>query len=363
MSQKLYLLLWTIVVPILAWIAYFGISLAWGGILYSSFLAILLIGSVLAAVHHAEVIAYRTGEPFGTFLLALAITIIEVALIVSLMVMASNKLDTMSLARDTVLAAVMIILTGIIGICILVGAARYKEQVFSLQSVSASLVTLTAILVFVLILPNYTTSIDEPEYSPMQLVFVAAVCLVLYISFIMIQTVRHRAYFSSPYTQEDEEPLPERPTLKVTFISVLFLILRLTIVVLLAKSLAPDIETMVMKVGAPKSLVGVIIAAVVLLPEGLAAYRAAKKNRIQTSLNLALGSALASIGLTIPAVATVSIVTGMRITLGIDMKAMVLLVLAQFTIILALATGRTNILQGIVLLTVFLVYLFMIILP
>lgn len=350
-------------VPVLAWVAYFCIPLMLGGVWYSLFLTILLIGSVLAAVHHAEVIAYKTGEPFGTFLLALAITIIEVALIASLMIMANNKLDTISLARDTVLAAVMIILTGIIGVCILVGAARYKEQVFSLQSVSASLVTLTAILVFVLILPNYTISIDKSEYSPVQLIFIASVCLVLYISFIMIQTVRHREYFSSPYAKEDEELLPEKPTLKVTLISIIFLILCLAIVVLLAKSLAPDIEMMVLKAGAPKSLVGVIIAAVVLLPEGIAAFQAAWKNRIQTSLNLALGSALASIGLTIPAVAVVSVVTGMRITLGIDMKAMILLVLAQFTIILALATGRTNILQGIVLLMVFIVYLFMIIFP
>lgn len=360
MKQKLYLLLWTIVVPILAWISYFGIPLNVKG--YSLLLITLLIGSVLAAVHHAEVIAYRVGEPFGTLLLALAITVIEVALIVSLMIM-GTELETMTLARDTVLAAVMIILTGMIGICILVGAARYKEQVFSLEGVSAALVTLTSILVFALILPNYTTSLHNSEYTPLQLIFVALVCLILYITFIMVQAVRHRAYFLSPDEDEDEDALPERPTVKVTFISTVLLILCLGIVVLLAKALAPDIEGAVLQAGAPKSLVGVIIAAIVLLPESLAAYRAARKNRLQTSLNLALGSALASIGLTIPAVAIVCIVTGMRITLGIDMKAMVLLVLAQFTIILSLAIGKTNILQGIVLLMIFLVYLFTTIFP
>jgi Ca2+:H+ antiporter len=325
-------------------------------------LTFLLIGSVLAAVHHAEVVAHRVGEPFGTLLLALAITVIEVALIVSLM-LTDNGETTIALARDTVLAAVMIILTGIIGICLLMGGARYKEQVFSLQGVSASLVTLTAILVFTLILPNYTTSHSGPEYSSLQLTFVAIVCLILYAAFILVQTIRHRAYFLPPDTDGNEDIYAEPPTMKVTLISTLLLLLCLGIVVLLAKALAPDIERTVTNVGAPKSLVGVIIAAVVLLPEGLAAYRAARKNRIQTSLNLALGSALASIGLTIPAVAVVSLMTGMRVTLGIDMKATVLLVLAQFTIMLSLATGRTNILQGIVLLMIFMVYLFVILVP
>lgn len=361
MTQRFYLLLWTIVVPILAWLAYFGISMGLGE-LYSILLAGLLVGSVLAAVHHAEVIAYRVGEPFGTLLLALAITVIEVALIISLM-LSGGGLETTALARDTVLAAVMIILTGIIGICIVVGAMSYKEQAFSLQGVSAVLVTLTSILVFCLILPNYTTSMEGPEYTPAQLAFVSVVCLILYITFTMVQTMRHRSYFLPPDADENEEAHLDPPTLKVAWISTLFLFLCLAIVVLLAKALAPDIENAVLVAGAPKSLVGVIIAAVVLMPEGLAAYRAARKNRLQTSLNLALGSALASIGLTIPAVGIVSVITGMRITLGIDMKAMVLLVLAQFTIMLSLATGRTNILQGVVLLVIFLVYLFTTIVP
>lgn len=362
MKQRIYLALWTIVIPIIAWLAYFGISLGLEGALFPTLLALLLVGSVLAAVHHAEVVAHRVGEPFGTFLLALAITIIEVALIVSLM-LTDGGVGTAALARDTVLAAVMLILTGIVGICLLVGGARYKEQTFSLQGVSAALVTLTAILVFTLILPNFTTSRPGPEYSPVQLGFIAIICLILYIAFILFQSIGHRAFFLPPDADGNEDVYAELPNKKETTGSALLLLLCLGIVVLLAKALAPDIERNVAKAGAPKSLVGVIIAAVVLLPEGLAAYRAARKNRIQTSLNLALGSALASIGLTLPAVAAVSIITGMRITLGIDIKAMVLLVLAQFTIMLSLATGRTNILQGIVLLMIFLVYIFTIIVP
>lgn len=360
MNIKLPLPLWTLAMPIIAWLAYFGISLELGGF-YTFFLAAVLIGAVLAAVHHAEVVAHRVGEPFGTLLLALAITVIEVALIVSLMLAGGE--ETATLARDTVFAAVMIILTGIIGICLLVGGARYREQLFSLQGVSAAMVTLSAILILTLILPNYTTSLSGPQYSDVQLIFVAIVCLVLYGSFILVQAIRHRDYFLPPEDDGNEDAHAAPPTTRVALLSSLMLLLCLGIVVLLAKGLAPDIEQGVTNIGAPESLVGVIIAAVVLLPEGFAAYRAAKKNRLQTSLNLALGSALASIGLTIPAVAIVSIITGLTITLGVDMKATVLLLLAQFTLMLSLATGRTNILQGIVLLVIFAVYLFTIIAP
>jgi Ca2+:H+ antiporter len=360
MMQKIPLPLWTIASPVVAWLAYFGLSLNLGA-MYMLFLAVMLIAAVLAAVHHAEVVAHKVGEPFGTLLLALAVTVIEVALIVSLML--TGGPETAALARDTVFAAVMIILNGIIGICLLTGGVKYKEQVFTLPGVGAALVALTAILVLTLILPNYTVTTPGPQYSSVQLIFVAIVCLVLYGAFVLVQAVRHRDFFLPPDADGNEEVHAEPPTLKVTLMSAFLLILCLGIVVLLAKALAPDIENAVVTAGAPKSLVGVIIAAVVLLPEGLAAYRAARKNRLQTSLNLALGSALASIGLTIPAVAIVSIFTGMSITLGIDMKSTVLLLLSMFTIMLSLATGKTNVLQGVVLVVIFVVYLFTIIAP
>lgn len=360
MMQKLPLPLWTILSPLLAWLAYFGLSLNFGD-LYILFLAVMLVAAVLAAVHHAEVVAHKVGEPFGTLLLALAVTVIEVALIVSLML--TGGPETAALARDTVFAAVMIILNGIIGICLLTGGVKFKEQVFTLPGVGAALVTLTAILVLTLILPNYTVSKAGPEYSSVQLIFVAIVCLVLYGAFVLVQAVRHRDYFLPPDADGNEEVHAAPPTSKVAWLSAFLLVLCLGIVVLLAKALAPDIENAVVQAGAPKSLVGVIIAAVVLLPEGLAAWRAARKNRLQTSLNLALGSALASIGLTIPAVAIVSMFTGMSITLGIDMKSTVLLLLSMFTIMLSLATGKTNVLQGIVLVVIFIVYLFTIIAP
>jgi Ca2+:H+ antiporter len=359
MLNKFMLPKWTILFPVLSWIAYFSTNFI-SADPFKIVLAALLISSVLAAVHHAEVIAHRVGEPFGTLILALAITVIEVALIVSLMI--SGGPETKELARDTVFAAVMIIITGIVGLCLLTGGIKFKEQVFQLKGVSATLITLTAIIVLTLILPNYTTSKAGGEYTSSQLIFVSIVSLVLYGSFIMIQAVRHRDYFlpKESTTEEDHAAPPNNAT---TMASVILLFLSLGIVVILAKSLSDDIENIVLGLGAPKSLVGVIIAAVVLLPEGLAAYRAVKNNRLQTSLNLALGSALASIGLTIPAVAVVSIITGMDLVLGIDMKSTVLLLLSMITVLFTLSGGKTNVLQGIVLLTIFASYLFYTIIP
>ncbi len=360
MKLKLPLPFWTIFAPVLAWLFYFLLSNNAEGI-YIALLAFALIATVMAAVYHAEVVAHRIGEPYGTLLLAVAVTVIEVSLIVSLML--AGGPDAAALARDTVFAAIMIILTGIIGLCLLLGGVRYKEQVFGRHGVSAALVTLTAISVLTLVLPNYTTSIPGPVYNQSQLIFVAIVSLVLYGTFVMVQAVRHRDYFLPPDADGNKEVHAPRPTIKTTGFSFILLLVCLGAVVLLAKTLSPAIEKGVVDLGAPKSLVGIIVALVILLPEGLAALRAARKNRLQTSLNLALGSALASIGLTIPAVAIVSIFTGLTITLGIDTKATMLLILSLFTNMLSFGTGRTNILQGVVLLVIFAVYLFTTIVP
>ena len=353
---------WTVMAPVFAWLL-FGGTAFFSGNAYNGLLALGLMGGVLAAVHHAEVVAHKVGEPFGTLVLAVAVTLIEVALIVSLMI--SGGPETTALARDTVFASVMIILNGIVGLCLLVGGVRYGEQHFGLDGVSASLTTLTAITVLALILPNYTSSVVGPVYSQSQLAFIALVSLVLYLTFVLVQTVRHRDYFL-PLDAEaaaDVQAHAAPPSAKVAGLSVALLIMCLVAVVLLAKKLAPTIELVVANMGAPKALVGVIIAAVVLLPEALAALRAARNNRLQTSLNLALGSALASIGLTIPAVAIVSLLSGLTLTLGIDLKATVLLGLSLFVTVIALQTGRTTVLQGSVLLVIFAVYLFTTIVP
>ncbi len=330
------------------------------GVYLKILLAILLIGSVISSVHHAEVIAHRVGEPFGTIILAIAITTIEVGLIVSLMLAGGDGVK--ELARDTVFAAVMIIVTAIVGICLLKGGIKFKEQLYKLQGVNAALITLMAIIVLTLILPNYTTTRPKGEYSTSQLIFVSVVSVILYGGFIFMQTVRHRDFFL-PKNSSSEEDHAEAPNNITALSSLAFLILSLIIVVFLAKFLSKDIEAIVVNLGAPKSVVGVIIAAIVLLPEGLAAYNAVRADRLQTSLNLALGSALASIGLTIPSVAIVSIITEMPLVLGIDMGSTVMLLLAMITIMFSLATGRTNIQQGIVLLVIFASYLFYTVVP
>lgn len=360
MRFKLPLPAWTIIAPLLGVIVLI-IPAGLGSITWTVVLALILVTGVLSAVHHAEVVAHKLGEPYGTLLLAVAVTVIEVALIISLMLAAGD--GATMLARDTVFAAIMIILTGIIGLCLLAGGMRYREQIIGRYGVSAALVTLTAISVLTLILPNYTTSVSGPVYNNSQLIFVALVSLVLYLTFTMVQTVTHRDYFLPAETEAEKLAHAAPPPKSVAWMSFSLLLVALGVVILLAKKLAPVIEDGVESVGAPKSLVGIIVAGVILVPEGLAAFRAARRNRLQTSLNLALGSALASIGLTIPAVSLVALIQGYTITLGIDMKSTLLLILSLFTIMLSFGTGRTTILQGVVLLVIFAVYLFTTVVP
>ncbi len=351
--------LWTIAAPVAALLMYI-LSNAISNTIMDLLLTGSLVAAVLAGVHHAEVVAHKVGEPYGTLILAFAITTIEVSLIVSLMIAGGES--THALARDTVFAAVMIILTGIIGICLVSGGVRHHEQSFGKYGVNAALVTLTAISVLTLILPNYTTTIPGPKYNNSQLMFVGIISLVLYGVFVLVQTQRHREYFLPANAGEEDEHVA-KPTAKMTLLSLLLLVISLTMVVMLAKKLSPTIEKVLRDLGAPQSLLGVVIALVILLPEGLAALKAARKNRLQTSLNLALGSALASIGLTIPAVAIVSIYASLPVTLGIDAKSTLLLVLSLFSVSLSFNTGRTTIMQGVVLLVLFAVYIFTIIVP
>lgn len=352
---------WTWIVPLLGW----AMLALWAGSVLHPLLAatrgILLIGCVLAAVHHAEAVAERVGEPFGTLLLALSVTAMEVALIVSL----SLKGEA-TLARDTVFATIMIILNGMVGLCLLLGASRHREQYFSLYGVNATLAALAAISVVTLVLPNTTTTAPGPYYSTAQLAFVGTVSLVLYAVFVLVQTVRHRDYFltqPAAATAGAPDHAAHVASARHVTISAVLAVVSLAGVILMAKSLGPALERGVAAIGAPEALVGVVIAAVVLLPESLAAIHAARADRLQTSLNLALGSAMASIGLTIPAVAAVSIATHWQLVLGLDPRDTVLLALSLLTAALSLGTGRTTVLQGAVHLVIFGVYLFTSIVP
>jgi Ca2+:H+ antiporter len=350
---------WTLYMPLIAWVL-FALHGFVHGVFYLFLLATALIFSVMAAVNHAHVIALRVGEPFGALVLAIAVTTIEVALIVSLMLTPGH--DSSTLARDAVFATEMILITGIIGGSLLLGGLKFKEQTFGLDGVSAALTLLTAISVLTLVLPNYTSSIPGPFYNSKQLAFVAVVSLTLYATFLLVQTISHRHFFLQTYNGEEEER-HSTPTNSAMWLSIVFLVISLAAVVLLAEVLAPIVESGVDKVGAPKSLVGIIIAMVVLLPEGLSALNAATHNKLQSSLNLSLGSALASIGLTIPSVAFVSLYKHIPLTLGIDIKSTVLFLLSLFISLLSLRTGRTTVLQGAILLVIFAVYLFTTIVP
>jgi len=352
---------WTWASPAFAWILLLAAWLGTAGALANAALAAGLIATVFAAVYHAEVVAHRVGEPFGTLVLAVAVTVIEVALVASMMLGAGP--EKAALARDTVFAAVMIVCNGIVGLCLLAGGARHREQDFRLQGASAALAVLAALTVLSLVLPNHTTTLPGPIFSTAQLVFAGVVSLVLYGTFVFVQTVRHRDYFLPDDGSAGEDAHAAPPSARVALAAMGLLVACLVAVVLLGKALAPSIEAGVAAAGAPKALVGVVVAAVVLMPEGLAALRAARANRLQTSLNLALGSALATIGLTIPAVAAISIAFAQPLALGLEAKETVLLGLTLLVSVITLGTGRTTVLQGMVHLVIFAAFLFFAVVP
>jgi Ca2+:H+ antiporter len=303
------------------------------------------------------------GEPFGTLVLALAVTVIEVALIVS--VMLAGKPGGEALARDTAFATVMIILNGVIGLCLLLGGVLHREQEFQVKGASAALAVLAVLVTLSLVLPNLTTTAAGPAYSPSQLMFAGTVSLVLYGVFLFVQTVRHRDYFllDPEHGLAEEKKHAPRPSGAMVLASLALLLISLAAVVGLAKALTPAVDQGIAAMGAPKAVVGIVIAAVVLMPEGLAALRAARVNRLQTAGNLALGSALATIGLTIPAVAAVSIVLGAPLTLGLGPKEEVLFALTLLVSVMTLSTGRTTVLQGAVHLVILAAFLFLAIVP
>jgi Ca2+:H+ antiporter len=366
------LLSWATVVPVVALVV---LGVTWGRSLAPVVVvvvALILAGAVLAAVHHAEVVAHRVGEPFGSLLLAVAVTIIEVALIVTLSV--SGGPETATLARDTVFAAVMITCNGIVGLSLLLGARRYGLAVFNAEGSGAALATVATVATLSLVLPTFTTSRPGPEFTGSQLTFAAVASLVLYTSFVLAQTVRHRDFFlpvttsgahSSHAAGPDDAPEEhaDPPSGRAAAVSLLLLLIALVDVVGLAKVESPAIEGGVKAVGFPPSFVGVVIALLVLLPETLAASRAALRNRLQISMNLAFGSALASIGLTIPVIAVASIWLDGPLLLGLGATQMVLLALTVVVAALTVVPGRATRLHGVVHLVLLAAFLFLAVNP
>ncbi|MET8474755.1 ionic transporter y4hA [Streptomyces sp. NPDC006422] len=349
---------WTVVVPLVAVVL---LAFTWGrdlpGVLVAV-VAVVLALSVLAAVHHAEVVAHRVGEPFGSLVLAVAVTIIEVALIVTLMADGGAKSST--LARDTVFAAVMITCNGIVGISLLAGSLRHRVAIFQSEGTGGALATVATLATLCLVLPTFTTSKLGPEFSTSQLIFSAVAALVLYGLFVATQTVRHRDYFL-PITRHgeviDADDHAEVPSTRTALVSLGLLALALVAVVGLAKGVSKTIEHGVEAAGMPQAVVGVIIAMLVLLPETIAALRAARRDRVQTSLNLALGSAMASIGLTVPAVAIASFWLTGPLVLGLGATHMVLLALTVAVATLTIVPGRATPLQGGVHLVILAAYI------
>jgi Ca2+:H+ antiporter len=363
-GPRLKIFSWTVVVPILAAVL---LALTWGreiGVLLQVLVAIALAGAVLTAVNHAEVVAHRVGEPFGSLVLAVAVTVIEVGLIVTLM--AGGGPGSASLARDTVFAAVMITCNGIVGIALLIGAVRFHITMFNAEGTGAALATVTTLATLSLVVPTFTTSHPGPEFTPAQLTFAAIASLALYAIFVVTQTVRHRDFFL-PMTSAGEvveaEEHADPPSGQRALASLGLLLLALVAVVGLAKVETPAIKAGVAAVGFPPSFVGVVIALLVLLPETLAAARAARRDRIQTSLNLAFGSAMASIGLTIPAIAVASIWLEGPLLLGLDATQMVLLAVTVVVAILTVVPGRATRLQGAVHLVLMAAFLFLAVNP
>jgi Ca2+:H+ antiporter len=316
---------------------------------------VLLGAAVFSSVHHAEILALKVGEPLGSIVLALAVTVIEAALIISQMSSGSEGAEF--IGRNTVYSGVMIVLNGVVGLCLLAGGARHGEQSFRLDGATAALSVLATLACIALLLPNYTLATEGPYYSIAQLGFVGLVSLILYSVFVLVQTILHRDYF---VLAEDAGGAPShaKPSGRTTLISCLMLPVSLVVVVLVAKTLTGPIDSMIAAAGLPAGFVGVIIALLVLLPEGMAAVQAARLNHLQTSLNLALGSAIATIGLTIPTLAAYSIWTGTKLALGLGAAGTTLLILSIFVSSVTLATGRTTILQGAVHLVIFGVFLF-----
>lgn len=348
------------VAPVVGLVA---LAATWGrdlGPVLVGVVALLLAVSVLAAVHHAEVVAHRVGEPFGSLVLAVAVTVIEVSLIVTLMLSGGDEAAT--LARDTVFAAVMITVNGIMGLSLLLGARRFGFANFNAEGSGGALATVAALATTCLVLPTFTTGQPGPEFTGPQLAFAAIASLMLYAAFVVTQTVRHRDFFlpvtpaGKPLTEDDHA---DPPSNREAVVSLVLLLLSLVAVVGLAKIESPAIEKAVLAAGLPVSFVGVVIALLVLLPETIAAANAARRERIQVSLNLSMGSAMASIGLTIPTLAVASIWVPTPLHLGLGATQIVLLAITMVVAVLTIVPGRATRLQGTVHLVLLAAFLFL----
>jgi len=326
------------------------------GLAFLLLLVAITFGAVFATVHHAEAIAHRIGEPFGTLVLTLSVTAIEAALILSLMLGGTGG-D--ALARDTVFSVIMIVCNGLVGICILTGGLRHREQEFLVPGANSYLGVIVTLTALTLILPNYTTTVPGPMFSDRQLGFVCVVTLVLYGVFLYIQTVRHTEYFAAGSGDAYASDLAPAAGAGSLAGSAVLLLVSLAVVIVLAKKFGVGIGEVLDHAGAPKAVSGLIVALIVLLPESLAALQAAHRDDLQKSINLALGSSLATIGLTIPTVAVAALALDKTLVLGLAPKETLLLATTMIVSVLTFGTGRTHVLPGLVHLVIFAAFVFL----
>jgi Ca2+:H+ antiporter len=324
---------------------------------------VVLLGAVLwsaiSAVHHADCLAVKCGEPYGTLILTLSVISIEVMMISAAMLHGANN---PTLARDTMFAVVMIALNGLVGFSLLLGGLRHREQNYNLQGAGAYLNTIMALVVLGLVLPNFTTSFAGPRFSPVQEIFLIAVTVILYAIFLIIQTGRHRQYFNDAGPAAESNHHPSLQVRSAGFHTVM-LLLYLIVVIILAKKFAIPLDNCIERFGMPQAFGGAIVAALVLAPEAMSAIRAAQRNQLQRSVNLLHGSVLATIGLTIPAVLIVGMITDRPVALGVEGGNFPLLVLTLGVSIVTFGSGKTNILQGCIHLVLFAVFLLLIFAP
>ncbi len=342
-----------------SWLADLSQPAWFGGMLAWLFAAILL--SALAVVRHAEGLAVKLGEPLGTLVLTLSVIGIEVMMIAAVM---STGAGNPALARDAMYAVIMIVLNGMVGVSLLLGGLRYHEQTYNLQGANAFLAVIVPLAVLGLVLPNFTRSSPGPTFSPLHSTFLILMSVGLYAVFLAIQTTRHRDYFIAPSAGDpagtSDAKEHDGHEVRSTAYHALLLLVYLLPVVVLAKKIAVPIDHGIHVLHAPPALGGFLVSVLVLFPESVASVRAALANQLQRSVNVLLGSVLASISLTVPAALAIGLATGQTIVLGLDAVDMVLLLLTLGVSFLTFASARTNVLQGAVHLLLFLAYLMLI---
>jgi Ca2+:H+ antiporter len=324
-------------------------------------LFVVMLWSAICVVRHADCLAIKFGEPYGTLILTLSAISIEVVMISTAMLHGANNPE---LGRDAIFAVVMIALNGFVGLCLLLGGLRYREQYYNLQGVNAYINVIMTLAVLGLVLPNFTTTTGGPTFSTGQQVFLIVVSLLLYAIFLLIQTMRHRGYFlESKEAGVVKSSAHDSLHVRSTAFHTVMLLLYLISVMLLAKKFAIPLDNSIEQFGMPQEFGGAMIATLVLTPEGLGAIEATWRNQLQRSINILLGSVLATIGLTIPAVLTISIITKRSVTLGVQGGNLPLLLLTLAVCVVTFTSRKTNVLQGCVHLLLFAVFVLLIFAP